>query len=134
MDTFTIPLVMQSAVLLLVRVLLAVTFFAEARHKFKDMKSFAKQDGLPLPAAYLVAIAELCAALGMLSGVLAQWAGVGVVVLMLGTTSLHIFKWHSPYWASKKGWEYDVLLLAMAAVIVAFGPGEFTVLNLLGKG
>lgn len=124
------PLFVQSIILLLVRILLAITFFAEARHKFKDIKAFAKQDGLPVPAAVFVAVAELCAAMGMLSGVLAQWAGVGLVLLMLATTSLHIFKWHSPYWANKRGWEYDVLMLALAAVIVAFGPGEFTVLSL----
>ena len=131
METFAIPVIVQSIVLLLVRILLAVTFFAEARHKFKDIKAFAKQDGLPVPAAVFVAVAELCAAMGMLSGVLAQWAGVGLVLLMLGTTCLHIFKWHSPYWANKRGWEYDVLMLALAAVIVAFGPGEFTLLTLL---
>lgn len=131
MDTLTVPIMIQSVVLLLVRILLAITFFAEARHKFKDIKAFAKQDGLPVPAAIFVAAAELCAAVGMLSGVLAQWAGVGLVLLMLGTTCLHIFKWHSPYWANKRGWEYDVLMLALAAVIVAFGPGEFTLLTLL---
>ena len=130
MEPFVVPVIVQSAVLLLVRILLAVTFFAEARHKFKDIKAFAKQDGLPVPAAVFVAVAELCAALGMLSGVLAQWAGIGLVLLMLGTTSLHIFKWHSPYWANKHGWEYDVLMLTLAAVIAVFGPGEFTVLSL----
>ena len=125
------PVIAQSIVLLLVRILLAITFFAEARHKFKDIKAFAKQDGLPVPAATAVAVAELCAALAMLSGVLAQWAGAGLVLLMLGTTCLHIFKWHSPYWANKRGWEYDVLMLALAAVIVAFGPGKFTILTIL---
>ena len=131
MDTLTVPIMIQSVVLLLVRMLLAITFFAEARHKFKDIKAFAKQDGLPVPAAAFVAIAELCAALGMLSGVLAQWAGIGLVLLMMGTTCLHIFEWHSPYWANNRGWEYDVLMLALAAVIVVFGPGEFTILTLI---
>lgn len=131
MDTFTVPIIIQSVVLLLVRILLAITFFAEARHKFKDIKAFAKQDGLPVPAAIFVAAAELCAAVGMLSGVLAQWAGVGLVLLMLGTICLHIFKWHSPYWANKRGWEYDVLMLALAAVVTVFGAGDFVLLTIL---
>jgi len=125
------PLIVQSIVLLLVRLLLAVTFFAEARVKFKDIKAFSKNDGMPVPVAYVIATAELCAAIAMLSGVLAQWAGLGLVLLMLGTTCLHIFKWHSPYWANKRGWEYDVFLLVLAAVIVVFGPGEFSVSNWL---
>lgn len=125
MMTFTVPIVVQSVVLLLVRVVLAVTFFSEAKIKLKDIKTFSKNDGVPIPAAYLIAIAELAAALGMLSGVLAQWAGVGLVLLMCGTICLHIFKWHSPYWANKRGWEYDLLMLVLAAVIAVFGAGQF---------
>lgn len=57
-------------------------------------------------------------------------ARLSAVLLMLGTTCLYIFKWHSPYWANRRGWEYDVLMLALAAVIVAFGPGDLTLLTL----
>lgn len=128
MFTFTVPLAIQSLALLLVRVVLAVAFFRESRFKFKDMKAFAKADGVPLPAAYFVATAEGCAALGMLSGVLAQWAGVGLVLLMCITISMHIFRWHSPY---KGGWEYDLLMLTLAAVVAVFGAGQFALGNLL---
>ncbi len=127
MITFTVPILIQSLVLLLVRIVLAITFFAEARVKFKDIKTFSKNDGVPIWAAYIIATAEFCAALGMLSGVLAQWAGVGLVILMCGTISLHIFKWHSPYWASKRGWEYDLLMLTLAAAIAVFGAGQLAI-------
>ena len=128
MFSFTLPAIITGLVLLLVRIVLAITFFAEARHKLKDIKDFAKKDSLPLPLAVFVAVAELAAALGMLSGVLAQWAGVGLVLLMTATICLHVFKWHSPYWATKRGWEYDLLMLVLAAVIVAFGAGQFVLL------
>lgn len=124
MITFTTPLIIQSIVLLLVRLLLAITFFAESRVKFKDLKAFSKNDGVPVPVAFFIASAEFAAAVAMLSGVLAQWAGLGLILLMCGTISLHLFKWHSPYWANKRGWEYDLLMLAFAAVIVAFGAGQ----------
>jgi len=125
MLTFTVPIILQSIVLLAVRVVLSITFFAEARVKFKDIKAFSKNDGVPVQLAYIIATAELCAALGMLSGVLAQWAGIGIVLLMCGTISFHIFKWHSPYWANKRGWEYDLLMLILGAVIAVFGAGTF---------
>lgn len=127
MFEITLPAIIVSVVLLLVRVILTVTFAYEARYKLKDIKGFAKNDGMPVPIAYFVAFAELAAALSMITGVLAQWAGLGLVLLMIGTICLHVFKWHSPYWASKKGWEYDLLMLAFAAIIVAFGPGTLTV-------
>lgn len=113
-------------VLLLVRIVLTVTFLAESRHKFKDLPAFAKNDGLPLWLAGFVAVAELCAALSMMSGILSFWAGIGLVVLMMCTIGLHIFKWRSAYWASKRGWEYDLLMLVLAAVIVVFGAGDFS--------
>lgn len=128
MGPFVVPTVAVSVVLLLVRVILSVTFFNECYVKFKDLKGFAKRDGVPLPAAGFVATAELCAALGMISGVLSQWAGVGLVLLMLSTISLHLFKWHSPYWAAKRGWEYDLIMLTLASVIAVFGPGQFALM------
>ena len=128
MLTFTVPIIVQSAVLALVRLVLVVTFFTESRVKFRDLKGFAKKHDLPFPLGVFVAVAELCAALGMLSGMLAQWAGLGVVLLMCATISMHLFKWHSPYWASKRGWEYDLLLLILAAVIAVFGAGQFVLL------
>src|SRR5699024_12686960 len=36
---------------------------------------------------------------------------------------LHVMAWHSPYWATKGGPEYDILLLTLAALIVVLGPG-----------
>lgn len=128
MVSFVVPTLVVNCVLFLVRVMLSVTFFNESYVKFKDLKGFSKRDGVPLPVAGFVATAELCAALGMLSGVLAQWAGLGVMLLMASTISLHIFKWHSSYWAAKRGWEYDLLMLTLASIIVAFGSGQFALM------
>lgn len=125
MLTFTLPVIFTSCVLALVRLVLAVTFFSEARYKFSDIKGFAKNDGVPIPVAGFIATAEACAVLSMLTGVLAQWAGLGIMLLMLATICLHLFKWHSPYWANKRGWEYDLLMFVLAAVIVVFGTGQF---------
>lgn len=128
MESFVVPTVVMSIVLLLVRVILSVTFFNECYVKFKDLKGFSKRDGVPVQVGAFVATAELCAALGMLSGVLAQWAGVGLMLLMLSTISLHVFKWHSPYWAAKRGWEYDLIMLTLASIIAVFGPGQFALI------
>lgn len=129
MFDFAVPILFQDVALLMVRILLAVTFLAEARIKFRDMKAFSKNDGVPILVGYAVATAELAAAFAMLTGVLAQWAGIGLVLLMSATICLHIFKWRSPYWANKKGWEYDLLMLVLAAVVVVFGAGQFVLLG-----
>lgn len=129
---FTIPTFIGGIVLLLVRALLTAAFVREFLVKAKDIPRFAKNDGLNVPTAWFVAVAELAAAASFASGVLAQWAGIGVIILMIITTCLHVFKWHSKYWASAGGPEYDLLLLVLAAVITAFGTGPIAIPTLFG--
>lgn len=129
---FTVPTFIGAVVLLLVRALLTVAFVREFLVKAKDIPAFAKNDGLNVPTAWFVAVAELAAAISFATGVLAQLAGIGVIVLMIITTSLHVFKWHSTYWASVGGPEYDLLLLVLAAVITAFGAGPIAIPDLFG--
>lgn len=124
---FSITFVAVPLVLLLVRAMLAVAFAREALLKLKDVPKFARNDGLPVPVAWGVVVAEAAAALSFATGVLAVWAGIGVVLLMLATTALHVFKWRSAYWAQQGGPEYDLLLLTLAAVIAVLGPGAFAV-------
>ncbi|WP_295011765.1 DoxX family membrane protein [uncultured Microbacterium sp.] len=119
--------VLVAIVLLLVRAALVVAFVREAAIKLKDVAAFAKNDAVPLPLAWFVTIAELAAALSLASGILARWAAIGVILLMLVTTGLHVFRWHSTYWAQKGGPEYDVLLLVLAAVVAVFGPGAIAI-------
>lgn len=124
MDDLNSSAIAVSLVLLMVRLLLAVIFTYEVKVKLKDIKQFAKNDGLPVSVAYLVVVAEAAAALGMLTGILAQWAGLGVMALMVITMSFHWFKWRTPYWANKGGWEYDLIIFVLAAVIAVLGAGQ----------
>lgn len=124
---FEVPDVFITIVLALVRVVLVVAFVREAMLKLKDVPAFAKNDGIPVGLAWFVSLAELAAALSFATGFLAQWAGVGVMLLMLITTGMHVFKWHSTYWAQKGGPEYDVLLFTLAAVVTVFGPGAIAI-------
>ena len=129
MINILIPTIFTSIVLLAVRLLLTITFLAEAKIKFKDLKKFATEHVLPIWLSFIIALAELLAAISMFTGLLSRVAGLGLVLLMLITTSMQIFKWHSPYWASKRGFEYDLIMLTLAAVIVVFGTGIFVLGN-----
>jgi putative oxidoreductase len=66
----------------------------------------------------------------LILGILPQLAALGLMLLMLGTMRLHIFRWKSPYWASKGGWEYDLMLFTLSAVILVHGAGRFVIYNL----
>jgi uncharacterized membrane protein YphA (DoxX/SURF4 family) len=43
--------------------------------------------------------------------------------------SKHIFQWKSPYWASKGGWEYDLIWFVMALTIFLTGGGKIAIYN-----
>lgn len=117
MIEIAVPHVAVTFVHMLIRAVLAVAFLWEFQLKIKDIRGFAKRDDVPVPIAWFVAIAELAAALSFISGILMQFAALGIMLLMLGTISLHLFKWHSTYHAGRGGWEYDLLLFTLAATL-----------------
>ncbi|MEU6564873.1 DoxX family protein [Nocardia nova] len=82
--------------------------------------------------AYVVATAEMLGAIGVILGVLTPVAAGGIMLLMLATMALHIVEWHSPYWASSGGWEYDLMLFTLAGLIAFFGAGAVSADGLLG--
>ncbi|MFF2088275.1 DoxX family protein [Nocardia sp. NPDC058176] len=119
--------------LLLVRIVVGAAFVAGARTAFTDTRKFATRNSLPLPLAYFVGTAELLGGIGVLLGLLSPLPAAGLMLLMLGTMSIHIFRWRSPYWASEGGWEYDLMLFTLSGVIVCFGPGDLSLDALIAQ-
>jgi len=71
-----------------------------------------------------VILAELAGGVGLLLGIWTQLAGLIIMGVMVGSIYFHVFVWNSPYWANKSGWEYDLMILTMAMVIVTTGGGD----------
>lgn len=115
--------ILLASLLLLIRVIVSATFFSSAIKKLRNLKASSKQEGMPVTVMGIVAVAEFAGALGMITGVLGRFAGLGLMLLMVITISLHVFKWKSSYWAEKGGWEYDLMLFALSGVVVALGAG-----------
>lgn len=126
MGQITTPDYTKDAVLLLIRIIVGFSFLVAARNKSKNIKKFAAKNGLPVPMAIVVMCAEFTAGALLVLGIWPQIVAGVLMILMLGTIRLHIFKWHSPYWASAGGWEYDLMLLVLASVIFIFGAGKYT--------
>lgn len=124
---FELPPIVIASTLLLIRVVVALSFFFSALNKAKYPRHSAKQNGIPLPLLIFVMCAEFAGALGLVTGVLGQYAALGLMLLMAGTLFLHIFVWKTKYWANKGGWEYDLMLFSLCTVIVVFGIGSFSI-------
>jgi putative oxidoreductase len=71
-----------------------------------------------------------CAGLLFAAGFLTPLAALGITVVMLNAVALVHFK--NGFWNGKSGYEFNLVLLAVAVAIAATGPGRFSVDRVLG--
>jgi putative oxidoreductase len=128
----TLPSSARDALLLVARVLLGVVLIAHGWQKFAayglggTAGSFA-QMGVPLPAvsAVFAAVVELVGGAALLLGAATVVAGALVVLDMLGAFLLvHI---GNGVFVTDGGFELVWAIAAAALVLVAVGPGRFSV-------
>lgn len=124
--------------LLIIRLVLGVTFLVHGSQKMfgafggPGLAAVVKMMG---PVGYLVAIGEFFGGLGILVGFLTRFSAAALTVIMLGA----IFMVHLHYgffmnWAGKQqgeGFEYHLLVIAMALALAIAGPGLLNLGRLL---
>jgi putative oxidoreductase len=126
---FTIPGAMAYGdwSLLLLRLMLALVFGASGYNHLRHPKERAASIGMSLPFTVFLGAAECAGAMGLAVGVLAPWAALGLILLMLGAIYKKIAEWKTGFWGEKSmGWHYEVLLITMNLVIVTMGPGKYS--------
>ncbi len=111
------------APLLLARLVIGFVFVVAVRNKLKDVPAFAEHNGLSVPVAWGLTFAEAAGGIGVILGILTQLAALVIMGAMVGSILFHLFKWKSKYWAASGGWEYDLMIFSIAAVIVVVGGG-----------
>ena len=88
--------------------------------------------GFPASAAALAIVTELLAPLGLALGLAGRVAALGVVGIMLGAISTHVsngffMNWFGAHPAGQEGFEYHLVVIALAAVVVLKGSGALSV-------
>jgi putative oxidoreductase len=133
MAMFGIPVAVQVPAqfadlsLLFLRVMLALEFGTSGYNHLTKPKERAKSLGLSVPFTIFLGTAESAGALGVASGVLAQWAALGLILVMLGAIYSKAVKWKTGFWGEgSMGWHYEMLLVVMNLVIVTMGPGRYS--------
>jgi putative oxidoreductase len=128
------------------RMVLGVVFFAHGAQKmlgwfggfgFHATMGFLTHIGLPAAIAFLVIVIEFFGGLGLVIGLLSRIAALGIGIEMIGA----IFTVHLPNgffmnWAGTQkgeGFEYHLLAIAVAAVLLTRGAGAFSVDHALSK-
>src|SRR5271169_5794890 len=133
--------------LTLVRVVLGVVFFAHGAQKmlgwfggygFHGTMGFFEHMGMPAPVAFLVIATEFFGGIGLIVGLLTRIAVLGIGIEMIGA----IFMVHLPngffmnWFGNQKGegFEYHLLAIGMALLIIVRGAGAFSLDHLLAGG
>ncbi len=113
--------------LLFLRVMLVLVFGTSGYSHLTKPKERAVSIGMSVPFTVFLGAAELAGAIAVAVGILAQWAALGLILIMLGAIYSKAVKWKTGFWGEKSmGWHYEVLLIAMNLVIVTIGRGRYS--------
>ena len=130
----TLPQLAQfnNVALLLLRLIIGIVFITSGYKHLKDPEARSKDIGMSKSFTVFLGAAELVGGLGVISGVFAQLAAIGLILVMLGAIQKKIFVWHTGFWGKSgtNGWSYDTMLVVMNLVIVTTGGGNLTLTSL----
>ena len=118
--------------LLLLRLMVGLVFLTSGYKHLKDPAARSKDIGMSKGFTILLGAAEFAGGLGVLSGVFAQLAAIGLILVMLGAIQKKIFTWHTGFWGKSgtNGWSYDTMIVVMNLVIVTTGGGNLILMHL----
>ena len=121
-----IPPVVVDAALLALRLMIAAVFGASGWSHVREPAKRGESIGMSPKFTLFLGTAELAGSLGLAFGVLARFAAMGLILVMLGAIQKKIFVWHTGFWGKKgNGWHYDLMLVVMNLVVVATGGGRW---------
>jgi putative oxidoreductase len=118
--------------LLILRLMVGIVFITSGYKHLKDPEARSKDIGMSKNFTVVLGAAELAGGLGVISGLFAQLAAIGLILVMLGAIQKKIFAWHTGFWGKSgtNGWSYDTMLVVMNLVIVTTGGGNLTLTSL----
>ena len=107
-------------------------------HGFEGTIGFLTgQAGLPWIVAFLVIMIESLGAVALIVGALGRLAALGMVAVMAGAISTaHLANGFFMNWSGQQageGFEYHLLVIALAAVVLVAGSGKASLDRLLSR-
>jgi len=118
----------SNVALLFLRFMVGIVFITSGYRHLKDPDARSKDIGMSKSFTIVLGTAQLPGGLGVVSGVLAQLAAMGLILVMLGAIQRKIFVWHTGFWGKSgtNGWSYETMLIVMNLVILTTGGGSYT--------
>jgi putative oxidoreductase len=117
--------------LLLIRIMIAAVYITSGWPQLRDPVAKGKQNDVNPGLMRFVGMAEVLGGLGVLTGVLAQLAAIGLILIMFGAIKKKMLDWHTGFWGKdNQGWSYDLGYVLMCLVIVTTGGGRYVLPSL----
>jgi putative oxidoreductase len=111
---------------LLMRLMVGTVFMTSGWSDLRDPVARSKSIGMSKGFTIFLGVGEVLGSLGVMAGVLTQWAALGLILIGLGAIQKKIFVWHSGFWGEKTyGWHYDLMLVSMNLVILSTRGGNW---------
>ena len=134
---------------LILRLVLALVIFPHGAQKLLGwfggygftgtMQYFTKTVGLPAPVALLGIMAESAGPIALVMGLGTRLAAVLIAAVMIGAIwKVHrstgfFMNWGGQHKAGQEGYEYHLLVIAIAAALLVTGGGTFSIDGLLAR-
>ena len=130
--------------LAVLRLILGLVFTAHGAQKvlgwfggpgFEAMLNSFQQMGIPFPLALLAIAAEFLGGLGLLVGLLARIAALGIISnMVVASLMVHSHVGFFMNWSGKQqgeGFEFHLLAIALGMAVLVKGAGAFSIDRLL---
>src|SRR6266478_2327578 len=88
--------------LLLLRIMVGIVFMTSGWKHLKDPQGRSKDIEMSKSFTIFLGAAEFAGSLGVIFGVLAQLASVGLILIMLGAIQKKIFVWRTGFWVNQE--------------------------------
>lgn len=117
---------------LAVRLMVAGEFLPSGIASLRDPTGRGQLNGVSPALMTFIAVAEIAGSLGLIAGVLARAAALGLIAVMAGAIYKKAAVWHTGYWGKgNMGWHYELMLVTMNFLIALAGPGQLSLLPTL---
>ena len=125
----------QNASLLILRIITAAIFYVAAYFKFPFWSNPpAGISPFLLFTTKLLSIAEPLGATAVLLGILTRLASAGLIIILLGAIYVSQFVYGIGFVTpTSAGWNFALAVLAGCLILIAFGPGRWSIDNRNGK-
>ncbi len=111
---------------LLMRLMVGAVFMTSGWSDLRDPDARSKSIGMSKGFTIFLGASEVLGSLGVMAGVLTQWAALGLILIGIGAIQKKIFVWRSGFWGEKTyGWHYDLMLVSMNLVILFTKGGNW---------